>query len=190
MKIGDVKVGERYAAHDEPGKSPRYISAEHGDLPREVEAIEIVKVEERVYGQAWVGSEARQTRTVRRVKVRVIDGVPKDSYYAKQISKAKPGAVLVIEAKNLVGLWKDLSKPVADAVKGREDREAQAAALEARVKKLGLKHSSSSVSMYGGKLRPSLSIYDDDVDKLLTLAEEGQGWRDLGKSYREAGVAS
>ncbi len=190
MKIGDVKVGERYAAHDEPTKSPRYISAEHGDLPREVEAIEIVTVEERVYGQAWVGSEARQTRNVRRVKVRVIGGVPKDSYYSKTIARAKVDAVLVIEAKNLVGPWKDLSKGVADAVKAREEREAQSDALEARVEKLGLKHSSSSVSIYGGKLRPSLSIYEADVDKLLTLAEEGQGWRDLGKSYRAAGVAS
>ncbi len=181
MKIGDVKVGERYAAHDE--KNPGYISADRGNFPREVEVLEIVGVEERTYAGRW--TDARETtRTVRKVKVKVIGGTESkaSTWSRRPIVDAKPGAVIVIEARNIIGPWSALRGDVKKAIEAREERDRQSAALAARLKALGLKDSSSSVSFVGGKLKPSLSIYHGDVEKLLSLAEDGKAWRAGGRN--------
>lgn len=178
MKIDEVEVGERYAAHDEPTTS-RYGNPEYGVLPREVEVLEIVGVEERVRtGGYYMRSGVSRTKTVRRVKVRVVGGEPTGSRYSRnEIQNAKPGAVLTIEARKLLGPWANLSDEVTKVIRLREEREARRAELDARLEAiLGKKraaqgYSYASVSVYGDAVRAELRIGDRDVDTFLALAE-------------------
>lgn len=177
MKIDEVEVGGRYAAHDEPTTS-RYGNPEYGVLPREVEVVEIVGVEERIRtGGYYMRSGVSRTKTVRRVKVRVVGGQPSGSRYANEIQTAEPGAVLTIEARKLLGPWADLSADVAKVLRLREEREARRTELEARLvtilgkRALARGDSYVDVRVYGDKVRAELRIGGRDVDTILDLAE-------------------
>lgn len=175
MKIDEVKVGERYAAHDQPKETSRFGSP---DLPREVEVLEIVQVEERVYGNAWIRADSPTTRKVRRVKVRV-HGDAKDGYYKKQIARAAEGSEITIEARYLIGPWSKLAPGVAKEIELRAARERRLDELEARLEALLGKKAREhgtypSVDTYSGSLRATLHVAGDNVEKLLALAEKGK----------------
>lgn len=175
MKIDEVKVGTRYAAHDQPKETSRFGST---DLPREVEVLEIVQVEERVYGNAWIAADSPTTRKVRRVKVRVY-GAGVDGYYKKQIARAAEGSEIVIEARYLIGPWSKLAPGVSKEIELRAAREKLLGELEGRVDALLGKKARDhgtypSVDKHGGSLSTSLHVRGDDVEKLLALAEKGK----------------
>jgi hypothetical protein len=183
MKIGDVKVGVEYGALDSP-RTERYNT--HKNI-RQVEVLEVVVEEERHYGGGYLNSDGQRVKKVRRLKVKVLDKSSFGSsegwgYSRSKIKYADQGAVLVIEAKQIVGAWSELRTGI---VKQREDEhkriDAQEA-LEARIVALLGKGETAreyrwraNVTEYDGKLRAEGSFHDKSLDKLLTLAEAGKG---------------
>lgn len=107
MKIGDVIVGKNYGAVDEPAK--RHYSGNSN--PRKVRVLEIVTVEEEYWSGSY--SVSRQKRNVRRVKIQLLDEAqPSRSYYRNKIASAEKDTTLVVEARQIVGAWTDLSPAI------------------------------------------------------------------------------
>jgi hypothetical protein len=169
MKIGDVKVGAVLALD----ASERYSR----NLPRKVEVVEIVKVEEE-YWQSMGFSSKRATRTVRRVQVKFLDlPTGETNRYARFNYQAeKQGAKRVVEAKSLVAPWADVAKDVDARIAREQKKAATIAATEARLEYVF------------GKPMKKLDLYvstawndtaevrfdGDALDTILTLAERGK----------------
>jgi hypothetical protein len=169
MKIGDVKIGEEYGALDSP-RGGRYRG--QGD-PRQVRVLEVVTEEEKVYSGY---STSSTTRNVRRLRVEVLNGGPAgDSWRYDKITKAGKGDTIVIEARNLVGLWKDIHPAITQRVADEQARLEVEQALTARIKAvLGIKPSWGvwHVKVRSGSMEAEFN--DRALDKLLTLAEAGK----------------
>lgn len=172
MKISDVEVGKRYAAHDYPTARP-YRRSSPSDLPREVEVLEVVTREECVRGTGW--DSRKRTRNVRRLKVRAV-GPPRmpGRSYTRAVLAAQEGETLVIEARLLLAPWEALVEGIAEKVEMENQRTAHRDALEARLDALGMKgRSRVTVEVYGGELTANLYVQGEDVEAFLALAEKG-----------------
>lgn len=168
MKIGDVKVGEEYAAHDSPGER------HSRTLPRQVKVLEIVVEEEKVYGRY---SSAVTTAKKRKVKVEVLDA-PKhegSTWHREKLRHATKGSTLVVEARQLVALWKDVHKGITESINKEQKRIALRDALEARLDALKLGDGRASISVSESSHDAHLTVYGTaGVEKLLALAEAGK----------------
>jgi hypothetical protein len=185
MKIGDVKIGQEYAALDNPQQ--RRGRFEDRTLPRQVKVLEIVTEKERRRRGDWM-SKAVEVN-VRKVKIEVLDGNSVDRHYTSwryQIETAKQGATLVVAARHLIGPWEDVRGDVAERVAEREAKQAMRESLERRLaallgkRNLDGTRSSVSVDSYYREnrkrkvLAPSITLRDKDVAKVLALAEKGK----------------
>lgn len=173
MKIGEVEIGKEYGASDEP-------SRRYGADPRQVRVLEVVVEEERVYSGFTSGIH---TKNVRRLKVEVLDAGPTSKrshvFAREKIKSADKGSTLIIEARHLVGLWKDINPGI---VKRRNEEQARLEAEHALIERI--------ISIVGGKSEydrfhtdvrgphPStfaVTFKGAALTKILTLAEKGKG---------------
>jgi hypothetical protein len=184
MKIGDVKVGVEYGVLDSP-KTERHNA--HKNM-RQVEVLEVVVEEERVFGSGYLSSaDGHRMRKVKRLKVKVLDKSSFGSsdgwgYSRSKLKYADQGAVLVIEARQVVGAWSELRSGIVKQREAEQKRIDAQEALEARIVALIGKGETAreyrwraNVTEYDGKLRAEGSFHDKSLDKLLTLAEAGKG---------------
>lgn len=164
MKIGDVKVGEHYAALDSPGSV-------RDALPREVEALEIVKVEEHYYPSGHGMFHApRATRKVSRVKIKTLGPQQSDSSWGRDhLAASEEGTVLTVPAKQLVGRWADLKQGIQDRVE-REAAERKARdEIERRLNAL----LGEDAPYVGGGRNPVVRFDGPELLRILELAEKG-----------------
>lgn len=167
MKIAEVKPGTEYGATDSKSRM-RY------ETPRQVKAVAIVPVEERVYPTHSFMSDGPSFRTVRRVEVKFLDDPPKNAHNWDKVASAKKGSKLVIEARQLAGAWSDIAPQVA--AKHKEEQEAARLKKEytARLRKLGLGSDFYILVSGNGVQLSQWGYHTKTVDKLLTLAEAGR----------------
>ena len=170
MKIGDVKVGAVLALD----ASERYSR----NLPRKVEVLSVVSVEEDYWQRIGGFHSKRATRKVRRAQVKFLDAPTgeKNRYARYDYQAEKEGATRVVEAKQLIAPWADVSKDVDERI-AKMTRQATAKA-----------EAESRLSYLFGKKIDKLHLYvstawDDsaeiridgaELDTLLTLAERGK----------------
>lgn len=162
MKIGDIEVGAEYGAMDEPSRH------HSGAMPRRVEVVEIVTVQED-YWQGGGFSSRRATRNVRRVKVRTLDeALQTKAYYRDKILTAKRGTTITVEARQLVAPWPELAPAVAARIEAEQKRAARKSEIEAALKAAGFKKlmETYDVRVSVGNL-PSVEFRDDKAVDLL-----------------------
>lgn len=174
MKIGDVKVGDLLALDC----SERYSK----NLPRPVEVVEIVTVEESYWPRhdRWL-TGGKQTRKVRRVKVKFTDEPTGESnrWARYDFSAEKKDAEKVVEARFLLGPWASLRGDVQKTLNERKAAADLKSATEARLeylfgKKIDKLSSYVSVNTWGGKSRAEVRFEGTELDTVLTLAERGK----------------
>ena len=167
MKLGDIKIGTHYGAHDTPGSRSTY-----GQAPRQVEALEIVTAETEV----WVAggfTSRHETRNVRKVKVKVLDKRTRVGGY-DSIEKAEEGAIIVIEARKLVGEWKDIKPGLLAKIAEEQAIADKQAEIEARLKAVGFKKfgwGEVHVTVRNGGKRVEIEFNDTYAEKLLKMLE-------------------
>ena len=166
MKIDEVKVGDEYAALDNPTSSYQAVP------PRRVKVLEIIFVPER----DWSGvTGAVKWKNVRKVKVKVLDHDP-SGRYNEPLRAAKLGSTLVVEARKLAAPWTDVSESVRQRVEQEQARVVKQAALDKRLNAL-LGRSRRSYGSVDVRLETSLHVDGREVEKLLALAEKGKTQR-------------
>jgi hypothetical protein len=191
MKIGDIEIGKQYGALDNP-KGSRY-SSYVGDLPRQVEVLEVVTVPERRYSGYAFGPS--KTVNVRKLKVKFLgESLIETSRYGRGIATAEKDSTLVIETRQVVAPWENLSKDVTSRIELEQKSDALRDRLEARLDLLigredkGPKRqrrkgfSYASVNKYSGEAIPELRISGEDVETLLAFAERGKEAEDYLKA--------
>jgi hypothetical protein len=132
MKLGDLQVDKNYGAVDEP------TNGRFGILPRQVRLVKIVTVPEERWGPSYTGE--RKMVNVRKCEVEFLDEQQEQpgSYdFRNPIRKAKKGATLIVEARQLVGAWKDLAPDVHQRVRAEQKKRDTQADLERRFKAVG-----------------------------------------------------
>lgn len=182
MKIGDVKVGERYAALDSPGVGSRRSSS--ADIPREVEVLEIVEEQERVRsGNVYTRpGEAPRYRTKKRLKVVVCDGEPNPGedvggYRYRKLDNGYKDEVFVLESRQLIAPWADLREEVV-AKRDSKQRNAELrsdtqARLDALLVALGDDAYSPHVSVSRSDGEAQVTLDGENLERVLHLAELG-----------------
>lgn len=171
MKIGDIEVGGEYAVHDDPKASYR-------SLPRMVKVVEIVTVEEEYWSGSSFHSE-RKKRNVKRVKVEFLDlPTTENTSYNHRLTGLAKGTVKVLEARLVIAPWSAVRDDVKKRIEMANARDAEEAALEARVKALGFKGARKDdawvqVREYGGELTREIEFSGKGLDRILELAEAG-----------------
>lgn len=173
MKINDIKIGVKYAATD--GKRRTH----SGSLPRRVEALEIVPVEQDI----WTGggySMTRAKRTTRQVKVRCLDE-PRyaESYRHERVMTAPAGTELVLEARFLAAPWSDVRTEVLAKIKEDQAKADAEAATEKRIRSLLPKRMQddyiyiTSHKYPGQGVKTEAKLEGRMLDHILALAEKG-----------------
>lgn len=174
MKIGDVKVGDILGLDC----SERYSRA----LPRRVEVVEITKVEESYWGRGGYMA-AKQTRNVRRVKVKFLDEPvvtrPKSRYARYDYVSEAKDAIMVVEARFLIGPWVNLKKSVQEQLSQAQAEADAKRTAESRLEYLlgkKIDQLSAYITVHHTYVRVfiDLRVDGDELDTLLTLAERGK----------------
>lgn len=185
MKIGEVEVGKVYGILDSPQSARRFSSARmpRARMPRKFEVMEIVTVEERRRSGGYYGSDKKVN--VKRVKGKVLDGGGRQSRWRgwEPIGNAAKGAVLVIEARQVVGPWEGrIADEVEAEIQYEEARNALTSSLEKRLTALiGKPPSKRTAYVTTDKNRDTnepiatLRVSGQELETLLALAEKGKG---------------
>lgn len=164
MKISEVEVGVEYGVVEY--SDVRYTNS----TPRHCKVVGIVTEEQKTFG-AW--TDTAKTRKVRKVKVKVLDS-PLGAYssWRTSIRSAKKNSTAIVDAKQLVGLWKDLRGDILARAKENQAKIELEKTVTKRVRALKLRN--ADVYCRGSK-RVELRVEDNELYKLLALAEMGAG---------------
>jgi hypothetical protein len=171
VKIGDAKVGavlaldasERYSRH----------------LPRKVEVLDIVTVEEEYWQRTGGFHSKRAKRKVRRAQVKFLDAPTgeKGRYDRFSYQAEKEGATRIVESKQLVAPWAEVAKDVDERVARMTKQATAKAEAESRLVYLfGKKMEKLDVyvTVTSWNDEAEIRISGDELDTLLTLAERGK----------------
>lgn len=152
MKIDEVKKGTEYA-----------LGVRYGD-PRQVEALGIVTVDDRVYNEKL---ERYELRHVRRITIKYLDS-PARSLDPKKGSKTN------VPARELIAPWKEIGPNLLQRLEEKEACRVLTQELTKRVKKL-VGRSFDGYVIVNHQNRPMLDINGKSFMKMLELAEKGAG---------------
>lgn len=171
MKISEVEVGAEYGAVERPRSRANYSRVR----PRKVRAEEIVTREESRYTSDWT---PRRNVQMRRVKVTFLDD-PVAGHRWNEIADAPKDSTRVVEARQLVALWSEIGGEVEAKIALEQERDAQHAAMTARLEALGFRDEDDTgwayitSEIYDGRVTHSLSASHGAAERLLELAEAG-----------------
>lgn len=164
MKIGEVKAGEEYAAHDNPTRT-------YGGNPRQVKAISIDKVTNpKGRWNGYTGTWSPLTKT--KIKVSLLGPVTSTRSWGDPIGTGKAGTTILVDARNLVAKWSDIAPALAEKLEQERKEDEAREALKTRVRALLGKTEGWRVTNYRHTFE--IELRDKSIDKLLTLAEKGK----------------
>lgn len=179
MKIGDIKIGTTYAATD--GKRRSY----SGDLPRRVEALEII-TEPVSYWSGGGYSNERGTKNVRKVKVRCLDEPRyRDSYRHERVMTAPEGTEITLEARFLAAPWSDVRAEVKAKISEDQAKANAKAVTLGRIhallpKRLRDDHFYVEANKYHGRaVETEARLGARVLEEILRLAEIGKAAEDV-----------